>query len=366
MRPVDIQRPTISPEVDDYEETVGVLAGLRGVLRAQPGAEQLGKSAILVHKLEVTEAQTKQANSLSRTLAEASEAHPASKRSIWQTLPVARLAVFAVLFLALVAPLVFPEARNFFSPAPSWNQSAKNTFDILDNLSPAQPALVVFDYDPAQAGELDPLAQAIITHLQRRGVPVVGLSTSPTGAATGEALLNQIYPPDAYNSQYVNLGYLPGGPVGMLQMTGDLQPLLPVDFRGNAGVWGTDILTHTRQLSDFGVMVLVSATPETVRAWVEQLQNYPSKPKLIAAVSAGAEPLVRPYYENADPAQQQLKGLITGILGAAQYERQSGVPGLASGPMWDALGWGVLVVIVLLIGGNLFYGLAGVMRRQKR
>ena len=74
---------------------------------------------------------------------------------------------------------------------------------------------------------------------------------------------------------------------------------------------------------------------------------------------------MRPYYDT-DPAQRQLQGLVSGILGAAQYERQSGVPGLASGEMWDVLGWGLMVVIVLLIGGNLFYGLVGIMRRQKR
>jgi hypothetical protein len=140
---------------------------------------------------------------------------------------------------------------------------------------------------------------------------------------------------------------------------------LPVDTRGNAGVWTTSFLAHTPQLSDFGVIVLVSATPDTVRAWIEQLQAYSPKPDIIAAVSAGAEPLVRPYY-SSDPKQSQLKGLVTGILGAAQYERQSGVPGVASGDMWDVLGWGLLVIIGLLIGGNLYYGVAGVIRRQKR
>jgi hypothetical protein len=196
-------------------------------------------------------------------------------------------------------------------------------------------------------------------------VPVVGLSTSPAGAATGDALLRQIIDPAAYGSRYVNLGYLPGGPVGMLQITTGLQPLLPVDFRGEAGVWGSAVLANTRQLSDFGVIVIVSATPDTVRAWVEQLQNYAAKPALVAAVSAGTEPLVRPYYDT-DPAHRQLKGLVSGILGAAQYERQSGVAGLASGEMWDVLGWGMLAIIVVLIAGNVFYGLDGAMRRQKR
>ena len=71
-------------------------------------------------------------------------------------------------------------------------------------------------------------------------------------------------------------------------------------------------------------------------------------------------------FYNADPNKAQLRGLVSGILGAAQYERQAGVPGMASEKMWDILGWGLSTVILLLIGGNVFYGLAGLMRRQKR
>jgi hypothetical protein len=366
MRPVEVQRPTITPEVDDYEETVGVLAGLHGVLRAQPAVTQPGKSAVQVHRLEISDAQAKQANLLTRTLAEAAEAHPAAKRSFWRTLPLARLAVFAVLFVAFVTPLIFPEAKGFFTSAPSWNQAAQDAFNLVDKLSPAEPVLVAFDYDPAQAGELDPLAQAIVSNLKRHSVPVVGISTTPVGAATGEALLSQVYTDtSAYGSQYVNLGYLPGGPVGMLQITNGLKPLFGADYRGSETVWDSTFLTRTQQLSNFGAIVLVSATPDTVRAWVEQLQYSSPRPAIIAAVSAGAEPLVRPYY-NTDPAKAQIKGLVTGILGAAQYERQAGVPGVASGDMWDVLGWGLLVIIVVLVGGNVFYGVAGLIGRQKR
>jgi len=368
MRPVEVQRPTITPEVDDYEETVGVLAGLHGVLRPQPAVTQPGKSATQVHKLAISDAQAKQADLLVRTLAEGTQAHPAAKRSFWMALPLARLAVFAVLFVAFVTPLIFPEAKGFYTPAPRWNQAAQDAYNVVNDLSPAEPVLVAFDYDPAQAGELDPLAQAIISNLQRHSVPVVGISTSPVGAATGEALLSRVFTDTAaYGSQYVNLGYLPGGPVGMLELTSGLKPLFAADYRGNdtKWVWDTTFLSRTQQLSSFGAIVLVSATPDTVRAWVEQLQYASPRPAIVAAVSAGAEPLVRPYYD-PEPAKAQIRGLVSGILGAAQYERQSGAAGVASGEMWDVLGWGLVAIIVMLIVGTLFYGVTGLLSRQKR
>jgi hypothetical protein len=365
MRPVEIQRPTIAPEVDEYEETVGVLAGLRGVLRAEPAAAQSGAAATRVHKLEVSDAQAKQAEGLSRLLAKATEARQAARKRF--AVPVARLAVFTVLFVALVLPAVVPAARGLFAPASSWPASAQATFTLLDSLTPARPALVVFDYDPAQSGELDPMAQALVSHLMRRGVPLVGVSTSPAGAALGETLLDGNFPTATYDSGYLNLGYLPGGPLGTAQVSNGLRSSFTTDFRNTypsaqyASVWDTPILKPVQQLSDFAVIVLVAASPESVRGWLEQVRAVNPPPAVVAAVSAGADPLVRPYYESG-----QLQGMVTGILGAAQYESQAGVAGAASGIFWDTLGFGLLAVILLLIGGNVYYGAVAYLRRQKR
>jgi len=388
MRPVEIQRPTIAPEVDEYEETVGVLAGLRGVLRAEPVAAQSGAAATRVHKLEVSDAQAKQADGLTRLLAKAAEAPQAIRQRF--TVPVARLAVFTVLFVALVLPALWPKAQGLFAPVSSWPASAQDTFNVINGLSSARPALVVFDYDPAQAGELDPLAEALVSHLMRHGVPVVGLSTSPAGAALGESLLNQsllngTIPSNTYGSGYLNLGYLPGGPMGVAQIASPISAALlfsPVsngqvsnglrssfttDFRNTyptkdyPTVWDTPILQPVHTLSDFGLIVLISASPESARAWLEQVRAVNNPPGVVAAVSAGADPLVRPYYESG-----QLKGMVTGILGAAQYEAQAGVAGPASGIFWDTLGFGLMAVILLLIGGNVYYGAVAILRRQKR
>ncbi len=374
MRPVESQRPTVSPEVDDYEETVGVLAGLRGVLRAEAVAGEAGQETTQTLKLVTSEAQTKQAGELTQELAKAAEAHPAARGRFQLAFPLERLAIFLVLLVAIAWPLTFPEARGYFQPVSSWAPSAQNAYNVLDSLPADRPVLVSFDYDPTQAGELNPLAQTMIAHLGRHGIPVVGISTSPAGAALGDALLSQtLVPPTyTYGSNYVNLGYLPGGPVGILELatglpTGMLQQtattgipsLLPADFRNTPDVWTTTFLAHAARLEDYSTILVISATPDTVRAWVEQTQTQ-SQTQLVAAVSAGAEPLVRPYYESG-----QLKGLVSGLRGAAQYEKQSGVGGQASGALWDAFSWGLTTTLLLLVAG-LFYGLVGILLSQRK
>ena len=376
MRPVDVQPSRVPPEVDNYEEKVGILAGMRGVLQAEPAIAKPHKSEVPVQKLEVSEAEAAQATLLAGVLkAEAEEARPVSKRRLQIALPVERWLVFAALALAVIFPWFF--AAGFF-PAPTTIARETNAaFELVEGLPTDKPVLVAFDYDPAQRGELDLAAQAVIFHLMRRGVSLAGVSTHPAGAGVGQDIFNELalglknaygvsY---TYGVNYINLGYIPGGPVGLLQFATNPRSLFNTDFSGAMRVWDAQSAPEMSQvygLSDFSLIVLASSTPDAIRAWIEQTQSFAAAAPVVAVVSAGADPLVRPYYEANPP---QIKGMVTGIVGAAQYEQRAGLPG--GGPAsnrWDAIGGGVLAAVILIIAGNLLGALARmtVLRARKR
>src|SRR5205085_10119121 len=157
-----------------------------------------------------------------------------------------------------------------------------------------------------------------------------------------------------YGSQYLNLGYVAGGPVGLLQFAASPRAMLSDDFTGGYGgsagaLWDAPAIRNVRQLSDFGLIVLVSGSPEDTRAWIEQAQSFAPDVPTIALVSASAEAMVRPYFETAG---SPLDGLIVGLGGAAQYERQAGVAGEAGG-RWPAMGGGLLAAALLIALGGL-------------
>ena len=52
----------------------------------------------------------------------------------------------------------------------------------------------------------------------------------------------------------------------------------------------------------------------------------PADRPMIAAVSAAADPSVRPYYNHIDPKAGQLLGLVSGVTDAAAYENRLGQP----------------------------------------
>ena len=159
--------------------------------------------------------------------------------------------------------------------------------------------------------------------------------------------------------------------MGLLQFAASPRAMLADDFTGAFGqadnpLWAAPAVRNVQQLSDFGLIVLVSGSPEDTRAWIEQAQSFAPDVPTIALVSASAEPLVRPYFEASG---SPLDGLVVGLGGAAQYERQAGVAGEA-GSRWPAMGGGLLAAAVLIALGGLISvllgGLGAVRRRTKR
>jgi hypothetical protein len=369
----------VASEADAYEETLGVLAGMRGVLRAEPAVAQPQRAAAPVHRLEVTEAQAANAQLLIDLLQSETTPQPARRSRARLSALAERWVIFAVLALAIgLAQFQWP---GLFPPPLAIMPEAESAYQAVVEAGAASgaagtaaaPALVAFDYEPAQQGELSPGAQAIVRQLLAQGVPVVAVSARPSGAAVGQQVLEQTaaelaaqaQPALTYGTQYLNLGFLPGGPVGLAQFAAGPRTAFESDFTGALGggaVWQAPAVASVQALSDFGLIVLVTDTPQAARAWVEQAQQHAPAVKMVAVVSASAEPLVRPYTQGSgDP---QLDGVVAGLAGAARYEQHAGLPGTASA-RWPALGGGLLASALIIAAGNLVFGLLSLMRRKR-
>jgi hypothetical protein len=106
------------------------------------------------------------------------------------------------------------------------------------------------------------------------------------------------------------------------------------------------------RLSDFGVVVVITAGTETARTWAEQTHPWIGEAPLVMVLSAGAEPLIRPYYESLN---QQVDGILTGLPAAVAYQQNTGQETSALRG-WDSFGSGLLMVEMVLLAG-LGYGI---------
>jgi hypothetical protein len=98
------------------------------------------------------------------------------------------------------------------------------------------------------------------------------------------------------------------------------------------------------------MVVVITAGPENARTWVEQAFPKKGETPLVMVLSTGAEPLVRPYYEDLDP---QVDAILTSLPAAVAYERFIDSPAGAH-TRWNAFGAGMLSVELILIAGVIF------------
>jgi hypothetical protein len=81
----------------------------------------------------------------------------------------------------------------------------------------------------------------------------------------------------------------------------------------------------------------------------------------VTVVSAGSEPLVRPYFDQRSESEWDLSGLTSAVA----YEQRLGQPGLAHS-RWSSYGLGLLTVEVLIVLGAAGGITTGVFRSRRK
>jgi hypothetical protein len=354
MRPVEFaaSKPPPVEEGADRVESVGPLAGLRGVLPAEPDVSRLGKPTGYSIKLQVSDAQQTHANLLETLVKEEGTARPLPQRSVISSQHLLRLAITIILIVTVVFPMFMGWPQE--SP-PEFPQEVGAVAHFINDLKPGAPVLIAVDYEPGWSGEMDAAAAGVIQHLELMGAYPAFISTVPTGPAQAEHLLAVVGQTSGVAWQaghnYANLGFIPGGAAGLLSFAQSPQKIAPAYSDTGRSAWDEGSLVNVQSISDFALTIVITQNPDTARTWIEQVEPFlGERTPLLMVLSAQAEPLVRPYY---DEFQQQVKGMVIGLLGGASYENLNGQPLLALN-YWDAFNLAIVVAVVIIFLGALF------------
>ena len=391
MRPLPVARPSPST-TSEYEETTGPLAGMKGIIAAEPAIALPTVRLSAAAQPAVSETHLAQARLIQALVKEEAAPHAAPRRPVARPIVVLleRWLIFAVLAIAVVAPFILEGSAPMFGHPSLFPVETVAARDVVANLPAGRPVLVAFEYEPGAAGEMDLLAGALLDHLADRGLYIVGVSTRPLGPALAQAALETSSLPlqagETARDRYVNLGYLPGGVMALPVFAADPRSLVSGDFSAEMpdpeapppDVWQHSNLFNVHSLADFGLIAVLSNSPEAVRAWIEQAAIArggiagPAHPPMIALVSASAEPLVHPYFL-AEGANSSLQGLVSGPFGATDYALLAGATGGAevdgwpdvAAWRWDAQALGQLAAVVIIAVGALIFGSFSLLRRRE-
>ncbi len=228
------------------------------------------------------------------------------------------------LLLATLAALI--RAPGLLAGEGAVPTSAAAAMSTIAELSAGSAVLVAFEYDAGRAGEMQPIATALLHALFDRGVRVLVVSTQPEGAALAQMALDQVlaaHPGAQYGTAVANLGYVPGDEAAVRALAVGLAPAAPLEHHSGQPLSGLPIAQGIAGAKDLPLVVILGRDLSAVQRWIEQVAAPYGTP-MVAGVPTYVEPLIGPY-ETAG----QLAGSVAGLSGAAACERMTGRAGLA-------------------------------------
>ena len=251
--------------------------------------------------------------------------------------------IFAVMGLLVVGPLIFP-AKLPLSVSPP----VRGFSDAIEAVPNGSTVLMSCDYDPSARPEMVPMTRTAIRQLMKKDCKVVVTVLWNAGPALVDATLADVitkeFPSKQYGIDWVNLGYKAGDDAVMVLMGKGIANAFPRDYRGNV-TRSLPIMRNVRDYSSFPLLVNISAGFPGTKEWVQQVQSRFHLP-MVSGCTAVSAPEYYPYLQSG-----QLRGLLGGMAGAAEYEKVRGETGTATKGM-DAQSLAHLFVAFCIVLGN--------------
>ncbi|BCA54037.1 hypothetical protein W02_11770 [Nitrospira sp. KM1] len=259
-------------------------------------------------------------------------------------LSIDRRIIFLVIALCTLLPLLYPVGLPIKT-----SPEVRSVFDYIESLPERSVFLLSADFDPASKPELQPQAIAILRHAFKKNLRVVVMTLWVTGTGLADQILTQVAQEagKTNGTDYVFLGWSPGGSAVIINMGQDLYNAFPSDYGGKS-TKGLPVLDGVHSLKDVSYAISLGAGVPGVEAWYvfgKDKYKFELAGGCTGVMAPGLYPLLR---------SGQINGLIGGLRGAAEYESLIGQKGRAVAGM-DAQSATHMAIIVLVILCNIFY-----------
>jgi len=264
------------------------------------------------------------------------------KRTLQKLLKIDRRYLFVMLTLSILIPILKPIGL----PNKSISIDVKNIYDYVEKLPEGSVIFMSLDYDPSTAPELHPQATAVLKHASKRNLKVVVL----TYIAGSTGLIDQLFEklPKEYNKEYgkdyVILPYMPNIAAVLTQMSSNIYAMYEKD-KNNSPLREMPIMKGINSYKDISAVISITGT-SIIDIWVAYVGDKYNVP-VMGGVTAISQVGYGPYLQKG-----QLKGLIGGMKGAAEYESLIKEPGKGTSGI-DALNVAHLMVLFLIVFSNI-------------
>ena len=195
---------------------------------------------------------------------------------------------------------------------------ARATFNAVEAVPEGSTVLLSFDYDPASAAELQPMASALVHHCAARKLKLVFMALWPLGKKqaddTIDRVLKEFHPGYQYGTDYVQLGFQSGNEGVIKLMATNVPEQYKTDASGTA-LTALPLVAGIKNLGSFKLVASVSAGYPGAKEWVQYGNGAMPEAFSIVGGSTGVQvSQLLPYYP------KQMEGMLVAVKGAAEYE----------------------------------------------
>lgn len=250
------------------------------------------------------------------------------------------------LFLLLTLSIVIPILKPIGISSKSVSTSVKDTYEFIENIPSGSAIILSLDYDPSTAPELHPQAAAILRHAFKKNIKVIIMTFLAGSGGLIDELATKIS--KEYNREYgkdfVILPYMPNITAALTQMASDIYAIYDKDRDGRP-LKEMEMMKNIKNYKDISAVICITGT-SILDFWIVYVGDKYGVP-IMGGVTAISQVGYGPYLQ-----KKQLKGLIGGMKGGAEYERLIGVVDKATSGI-DALNIAHILVIAFIIFSNI-------------
>lgn len=226
-----------------------------------------------------------------------------------------RRIIFLLIGLSVLVPLLNP---NLINLPLGQDKNTKIVFDSISKLQEGDKVLISFAYGASTKPEVHPMAIALLNHLFSKKIKVYIVSLWPESPIMAQQAISTVKKSNLFNIEdgidYVMFDYKVGGFVVIKGIADNFRDLYKQDYNGNS-IENLDIMEGVYNVKDFDFVFDFSAGVPGNAEWVQ----YGCDPKGVPLSSGCTSVMVTdaiPYVESG-----QLKGILAGMPGAAEYEK---------------------------------------------
>ena len=253
------------------------------------------------------------------------------------------------IFLIIAIVVMYPLFKPMGLPIRP-TESSLEVHTAVEALPKGSNVLVSFDYGPSTKPEIHPMAIGILRHLFENGHKVYVTCLWPDGQFMAREALDQVAENEyglTYGEDYVLLGFRPGNEAVIKGIVSDIRKMYTLDSR-SIPIDNIPMMKNVKNLLDMDFLFSASAGYPGTIEWV-QLAADPTAITMSSGVTSVQVNEVMPYVDSG-----QIKGILAGMPGAAEYEALIGKPGIGTSGM-DAQSIAHIVIVLFIIFGNIAF-----------